>query len=207
VLGDNFAAGRPDWESAGALVTADLHPYEQRKLLLLNGAHSLLAYAGSLRGHRSVADAIDDPVVAGWVQEWWRTAVSHVALPRADTAAYCDTLLGRFANARIRHQLAQIAADGSQKLRVRLVPVLRSERAAGGLPVGAVRILGAWVAHLRGLGVPVADPAVVDLVTAMRETPGSLDSARQAVAFLDAELAGDEELVTTVSRLSVDLGP
>jgi hypothetical protein len=55
--------------------------------------------------------------------------------------------------------------------------------------------------------VPVADPAVVDLVTAMRETPGSLDSARQAVAFLDAELAGDEELVTAVSRLSVDLGP
>ncbi|MGH3301607.1 MAG: mannitol dehydrogenase family protein [Streptosporangiaceae bacterium] len=204
VMGDTFAADRPDWESAGALVRADVQPYEQRKLLLLNGAHSLLAYAGPLRGHLTVADAIGDSVVVGWVLQWWRAALPYVALPRADSAAYCDALLERFRNARIRHQLAQIAIDGSQKLRVRVLPVLRPERAAGQLPVGVVRVLGAWVAHLRGLGVPVVDPAAADLVTAMMSAR-SLDGARNAVAFLDPKLAGDEELVTAVAEFAGDL--
>lgn len=204
VLADTFAADRPDWESAGALVTADIHPYEQRKLLLLNGAHSLLAYAGPLRGKLTVADAIDDPVLAGWVADWWRTALPYVTLPRAESAAYCDALLERFRNARIRHQLAQIAADGSQKLRVRVLPVLQRERAAGRLPVGALRLLAAWVTHLRGLGVPVADPSATDLVTAMRSTSG-MESARRAIAVLDPELAADKELVTAVAKLAAEL--
>jgi fructuronate reductase len=204
VMADTFAADHPDWESAGALVTDDVQPYEQRKLLLLNGAHSLLAYAGSVRGHLTVAEAIEDPVVAGWVLQWWRTASPHVALPRADSAAYCDALLERFRNARIQHQLAQIAADGSQKLRVRIIPVLRAERAAGRLPAGAVRVLAAWVAHLGGLGVPVADPAAAGLVTALWSTRG-LESARRAIEFLDPELAADEDLVAAVSELAADL--
>ena len=36
----------------GATFTDDVAPFEQRKLWLLNGAHSLLAYAGSIRGPR-----------------------------------------------------------------------------------------------------------------------------------------------------------
>ena len=206
VLADTFAAEHPDWASAGALVTADVHPYEQRKLLLLNGAHSLLAYAAPLRGHLTVADAIDDPVVAGWVLDWWRATVPYVALPRADCAAYCYALLERFRNARIQHQLAQIAADGSQKLRVRVLPVLRPERAAGRLPAGVVRVLASWVTHLRGMGVPVADPAAADLVAAIASTLG-VDSARHAVEFLDRELAGDEDLVTAVAELAAELSP
>jgi len=41
----------PDWTSAGAAFVPDVGPYERRKLLLLNGAHSALAYGGLLRGH------------------------------------------------------------------------------------------------------------------------------------------------------------
>ena len=50
VLSGAFPAGRPRWEDAGATFTDDITPYEHRKLWLLNGAHSLLAYAGSIRG-------------------------------------------------------------------------------------------------------------------------------------------------------------
>ena len=49
-------------------------------------------------------------------------------------AAYEAQLLDRFANPRIAHLLAQIAADGSQKLPVRILPALRAERAAGTVP-------------------------------------------------------------------------
>ena len=38
-----IASGGPSWESVGAGVVADLAPFEQRKLWLLNGARSLLA--------------------------------------------------------------------------------------------------------------------------------------------------------------------
>ena len=57
----------------------------------------------------------------------------------------------------MHHRLAQIAADGSKKFPVRILPVLREERAAGRLPEGAARVLAAWVSHLRGAGAPVDD--------------------------------------------------
>ena len=44
VLGGVFPSGRPSWQDAGATFTDDVTPYERRKLWLLNGAHSLLAY-------------------------------------------------------------------------------------------------------------------------------------------------------------------
>jgi fructuronate reductase len=52
VVSGGFPAGRPRWEDAGAALVADVEPFEQRKLWLLNGSHSMLAYAGSIRGMR-----------------------------------------------------------------------------------------------------------------------------------------------------------
>ena len=122
VLAGEFPGGRPAWEAAGARVVDDVEPFEQRKLWLLNGSHSLLAYAGHVRGHETVAEAIADPVVRGWVEQWWDEAAAHLTLPPSDVAAYREALLERFANPRIRHLLAQIAADGSQKIPVRILP-------------------------------------------------------------------------------------
>src|SRR5699024_1696990 len=51
VIAGEFPAGKPAWEDVGAQLVEEVGPYEQRKLLLLNGAHSLLAYAGSVLGH------------------------------------------------------------------------------------------------------------------------------------------------------------
>src|SRR5215469_1795975 len=55
VLSGEFPAGRPRWDGAGAVFADHITPYEHRKLWLLNGTHSLLAYGGSLRGHDTVA--------------------------------------------------------------------------------------------------------------------------------------------------------
>ena len=55
--------GRPRWEDAGARFVDDVAPFEQRKLWLLNGSHSLMAYAGTIRGHETVEQAISDLVV------------------------------------------------------------------------------------------------------------------------------------------------
>src|SRR5699024_4831330 len=157
VMSGAFPAGRPRWEDAGAAVVSDVVPYEQRKLLLLNGAHSLLAYAGSLLGHGTVDQAISDPRARAWVNELWDDATPTVPLPPEDVSSYRTALLERFDNPRMGDLLARIAMDGSQKIPVRIVPVVRTERAAGRLPAGAARVLAAWIAHLRGGGCAVND--------------------------------------------------
>ena len=141
VLSGEFPGGRPAWEDAGARFVDDIIPFEERKLWLLNGAHSLLAYAGSARGHHTIAEAVSDPVCRDWMLDWWTEASRHLTLPPQEVADYRDALLERFANPRIRHLLAQIAADGSQKLPVRILPTIRHERAEGRLPLGALRAL------------------------------------------------------------------
>jgi fructuronate reductase len=205
VLCGDFPAGRPDWASAGARFVDDVAPFEQRKLRLLNGAHSLLAYAGSTLGCRTVADAIADERLRAWVQDWWRLASPTVPLPGPEIAAYQQALLGRFDNARIAHQLAQIAADGSEKIRVRVLPVVREQRLAGVDITAAERILAAWIAHLRGAGaaVPVRDPAAATLVPASGgEWPRAVAGVLRIVA---PELADDSELVTSVAELGAEL--
>src|SRR5665811_585153 len=108
--------------------------------------------AGSIRGHVTVADAMRDATCLAWLDQWWDASSRHLSLPATDNLAYRAALIERFANPRLQHQLDQIASDGSQKLPIRVLPVLRLEREAERLPVGAVRPLAAWVCHLRGLG-------------------------------------------------------
>ncbi len=203
VLSGAFAAGRPAWDDSGAVFTDQIAPFEQRKLWLLNGGHSLLAYAGSLRGHRTVADAIADQACRDWLQQWWDEAAPHVGLPTADLAAYQAALVERFQNSRIRYLLAQIAADGSQKLPVRILPVLCAERAAGRMPAGAVRVLAAWICHLRGMGAPVSDPCAAEL-TAKAGGPGT-DAVRAVLAALDASLADDGDLIAATASAADEL--
>jgi fructuronate reductase len=193
LLSGEFPAGRPAWDAAGARFVADVRPHETRKLLMLNGGHSLLAYAGSARGHDTIAEAVADPVCRGWLEQWWDEASRHVPLPEADLAAYRAALLARFANPRIRHRLAQIAADGSQKLPIRVLPVLRGERAAGRTPAGALRILSAWIDHLRGVGAPVDDAGAEPYL----ERAGS---SRDVLALLAPDLADDAELIHALNH-------
>ncbi|WP_225753297.1 mannitol dehydrogenase family protein [Actinotalea sp. Marseille-Q4924] len=199
VVQGHFPRGRPRWEDAGARFVDDVAPFEQRKLWLLNGAHSLLAYAGGVVGHRTVAEAVADPVVRGWVEEWWDEAAWHLPLPPGELADYREALLARFGNAEIRHVLAQIAGDGSQKLPVRILPVLRAERAAGRLPGGALRVLAAWIAHLRGAGVPVTDVRREELV-ALAAGPAE-EAVLRVLTVLGQDVADDRPVVEAVTEL------
>lgn len=199
VVQGHFPRGRPRWEDAGARFVDDVAPFEQRKLWLLNGAHSLLAYAGGVLGHRTVAEAIADPAARSWVEEWWDEAAWHLPLPPAEVTDYREALLERFGNAHVRHELAQIAADGSQKLPVRILPVLRAERADGRLPGGALRVLAAWVAHLRGAGVPVTD-VHRDRLVALADGPPE-EAVPRLLAVLGQDVAEDAEVVHEVVHL------
>jgi fructuronate reductase len=204
VLSGAFAGDRPAWETAGARFVDDVRPHEERKLWLLNGAHSLLAYTGRLRGRTTVAEAIADPTCRSWVESWWDCCAPYLALPASEVDGYRAALLERYANPRIRHTLAQIAVDGSQKLPVRFLPVLGRERAAGRLPEAAVTVLAAWVLHLRD-GTAVQDVRAAELAPL---ASGPLEeSVRRLVAALDPALADDVELLAAVRATAAELEP
>ncbi len=192
VVAGSFPGGRPAWETAGVTLVDDVEPYERRKLLLLNGAHSLLAYAGPVLGHETVAEAFADERVRGWVERLWDDAAPSLDVPADDVARYREALRERFANPRMRDVLARIAMDGSQKLPVRHGPVLRTERGAGRMPEGAVVAVAAWLAHLRGAGVPVNDVAAERW---QQLAAGEDEQAvRNVLGELAPDLAGDAEL-------------
>ncbi|WP_426514870.1 mannitol dehydrogenase family protein [Dactylosporangium sp. McL0621] len=196
VIAGEFPAGRPRWEAAGAVFTDDVSPFAQRKLRLLNGGHSLLAYLGSIRGHRTVAQALEDPVCRAWLQRWWVEAAAQLTGPGLGLSGYQAALLGRFANPRIQHRLDQIAADGSQKLPVRILPVLQAENATGSHSSAATQVLAAWVCHLRGRGAPVNDPHA-----RATDAGGPLTAAvPRLLRILDPNLGMDLDVVAQVVR-------
>ena len=132
VLSGEFKNGRPQWETMGAQFVEDIDPSEDRKLFLLNGSHSLMAYSGSVLGYETIFDAIQDPVIRGWVNAWWDEAVTVIDLPAQELADYRAALLDRYLNPKIKHLLKQIAMDGSQKVPIRTVPTLKAVAATTG---------------------------------------------------------------------------
>lgn len=184
VLSGAFPAGRPDWESAGARFVADVEPWERRKLWLLNGAHTILAAEGTLRGHETVAQAISDPACADVIERFWDEASRH--LPDFGLAAYRRDLRSRFANPRIEHRLAQIAQDAATKAGLRLAPVVLAERRAGRRAPAAVRGIAAVVAVERGA------------------TGGSVPDMLHAI---HPDLASDQVVFDDVTSALTDLTP
>ncbi|MBT2250298.1 mannitol dehydrogenase family protein [Arthrobacter sp. BHU FT2] len=201
VLSGDFPAGRPRWEDAGAVFVDDIEPYENRKLWLLNGAHSILAYSGLFRGHRTVAEALSDPVCKDAVEEFWDEAARH--LPASlGIPEYRAALLERFGNGRIAHHLAQIATDGTTKLRMRALPVLTAERTAGRSGDGATRMIAAWLAYLSS-AAGVQDPLATDITTA--NTLKGANRTAALLALLDPDLAADTDLIARLDALQTGL--
>jgi fructuronate reductase len=169
VIEDRFAAPRPGWEKVGVELVADVAPYETAKLRMLNGAHSALAYLGLERGHEYVDQAIADPALRPLVEHLMRREAACSFAPAAgqDLEAYADALLVRFTNPALKHRLAQIAMDGSQKIPQRWLASLAVHQTPGELCEATLTALAAWLRHARG-GPLVDDPLATELAAAWR---------------------------------------
>lgn len=198
VIEDDFSMGRPAWETVGAEIVSDVEPYENMKLRLLNGSHSIMAYLGYLMGYETIADAVSDARLAALVRTYMDDeATPTIAVPaEADVAAYKRALFERWANPALRHRTWQIAMDGTQKLPQRLVAVAR-ERLAVGAPIGASALgLAAWMRYAtgvdeRGRAIDVQDPLSARL-RALADEAGPV-AERLAPAMIGVrEVFGDD---------------
>ncbi len=151
VVEDNFCNARPDLAVHGVEMVADVKPFENMKLRMLNGSHSTLAYLGFLMGHDFVADAISQPTMRAFVTAMMKHEVMPTLnMPSVDLDQYIHDLVERFANPGLQHRTDQIAMDGSQKLPQRLLGTIRDARAMG-LPHERLLCgVASWIRYITG---------------------------------------------------------
>ena len=206
VVEDDFRNGRPAFERAGVTMSDDIAGYDRAKLRLLNGAHSALAYLGSLMDLGTVADAMGNPVLAAFVERLMRRDIA----PTLDTPrglqpdAYIDAILARFRNPDISHLLAQIAWDGSQKLPVRILGTIADALAAGRRIDRLCLPVAGWLHFVRRQarsGVALVDPLDEALRAIGRSARGDADADLPVFLALDAvfaPLSGDARFVAAL---------
>lgn len=192
ILSGDFPAGRPAWEKAGAKFVDEIEPFERRKLWLLNGAHSILAYKGILRGHSTVAEAIEDGECRELVEQFWSGAVNHLTAEGLQLEEYREALLSRFRNPRIAHQLRQIAIDGATKLAVRIAPVALAELAEGRAAEAQAQAIADWIGFVSTQEFKDSQAEAIRLALA-KPLP-----ERALVALLNQELAEIDAFVDLV---------
>ena len=132
--------------------TQDLQPYRTRKVRILNGAHTASSLAAFCAGLDTVKSMTDDPVVAKYLNRvMFDEIVPFVPLPEAERRAYAETIMERFANPSIRHELISIALNSVSKWQVRVLPTVKDYAAKHGrAPVGLSFSLAALLYFYRG---------------------------------------------------------
>jgi fructuronate reductase len=197
VVEDQLGPLTDTFRAAGVTVAGSVAPFERAKLRLLNGAHSTLAYVGLGLGHATVAQAAADPRLGPFVERMLREEVSATLdASELDVPAYITAVLARFRNPMIAHQLAQIAWDGSQKLRFRLIEPAQ-EALAAGRPIGRLAVgIAAWMRFVRqraSTGAEIVDPLAAQLLELGRGCDGG---PKDVGAFLSLHEVFPRELAS-----------
>ncbi|WP_312686209.1 fructuronate reductase [Kosakonia sp.] len=209
VIEDNFVAGRPAWEKAGAELVADVIPFEEMKLRMLNGSHSFLAYLGYLAGYQHINECMED--------ENYRRAAHALMLKEqaptlqvkgVDLAHYADLLIARYSNTALRHRTWQIAMDGSQKLPQRMLDSVRWHRVhQHDFSLLALGIAG-WMRYVggvdeKGQAIEVSDP-LLPTINAAVSSSAQGEARVQALLGIEAifgnELPKDAVFVAQVQK-------
>ncbi len=152
VIERNFKTELPAWDKVGALYVDDVTPFEEMKLRLLNGSHSIIAYLGFLAGYDYVHQVIADPEFECFIRGYMDDiAGPTLSMPQGfDLEVYKDQLIQRFANTSLNHKTSQIAQDGSQKISQRWLSCLRENiEQARDVSLLALALAG-WFRYLQG---------------------------------------------------------
>jgi Mannitol dehydrogenase C-terminal domain/Mannitol dehydrogenase Rossmann domain len=122
-------AGEAIWSTTAAgssgAISSRLRQPMTRRLRLLNGSHSAMAYLGCLAGFELVCEVMAAPDFVTFVRRMMAEVAPTLRVP-GDLDAYQATLIARFANPALAHRTRQIAMDGSQKLPQRLLGPIRA---------------------------------------------------------------------------------
>ncbi len=181
------------FEKAGlpVQVVEDHVPYKQRKVRILNGAHTGFVLGAYLSGFKIVRDCMEDSVVRGFMNRLlYDEVIPTLPLERKDLEDFAAAVADRFNNPYIDHALLSIALNSTAKWRARVMPsLLDSVRNTGKLPPCITFSFAAYLAFYQQ-EQPQDDPWVLEFYQEHRQD----DPARLAHAVIHNERMWGGEL-------------
>lgn len=184
---------------SGVIVAPDIRPYRDRKVRLLNGAHTITVPAALLCGCETVRGALEHETVGAFI----RSALLDDIVPSVDVPgaeSFARDVLDRFANPYVHHALIDITLQQTMKMRVRVIPsIVEHVKRVGSLPRSLVFGFAAYLDYMRGelqderraagLPVPADDQGAV-----VRERWSVADMSPDSIAEVVRDVSSDTAL-------------
>ena len=115
------------FEKAGLpiIVVDDHTPYKQRKVRILNGAHTTMVLGAYLAGQNIVRNCMEDEVIHGFMNKTiYDEIIPTLDLPKEDLLDFAAAVSQRFNNPYIDHALLDISLNSTAKWKARVMPSL-----------------------------------------------------------------------------------
>jgi len=130
------------------LVTDDHTPYKQRKVRILNGAHTAMVMGAYLAGKNIVRECMSEPIVCRYLEAAiYKEIIPTLDLPAEELQSFAESVRERFSNPFIDHSLLAISLNSAAKWRARVLPsVLEYHKRFGTLPRCLVTSFALWLA-------------------------------------------------------------
>lgn len=116
------------FEKAGLpILICDNHkPYKERKVRILNGAHTSMVLGAYLTGADIVRDCMDDKVISGFMDKIiYEEIIPTLTLPKEELVEFAEAVKERFKNPFIDHSLLSISLNSTSKWKARVMPSLK----------------------------------------------------------------------------------
>lgn len=170
------------------IFTDDLTPYRERKVRILNGAHTSFVPAAFLAGEEIVRDCMAHPVIRPYIDACvYREIIPTLygKLDEAELQSFAAAVCERFENPFIDHALISICLNSVSKWKARVLPSVLDAVQCGTTPHGLIFSFAALcVFYARG-------NMTEDGFVGMREvdgkpTPYTISDSGEVLAFFDA---------------------
>lgn len=110
-------------EGMGVIFTDNQKPYKQRKVRILNGAHTSFVLASYLKGNDFVNQSMKDDVMRKFMMKTiHEEVIPTLTLPEKDLKDFADAVVDRFNNPFIKHALLAISLNSVSKWKARCMP-------------------------------------------------------------------------------------
>lgn len=107
------------------IFTDNQKPYKQRKVRILNGAHTSFVPMSYLAGNDYVLESMQDKLVKDFMIETiFEEVIPTLSLPKEELKEFADAVIDRFENPFIKHALLSISLNSVSKWRARCLPSL-----------------------------------------------------------------------------------
>jgi len=152
VIEDEFCAGRPAWERAGATLSDRVRDYEAMKIRMLNAGHQIIGHPGEILSVETISQCMAQPLIRALFRKVQRDEIMpHVEpVPDFTPEAYLDLIARRFSNPAIVDTPRRVAFDGSSRHPGFVLPILRDGLAAGAPVEGLALVEALWARMCEG---------------------------------------------------------